>query len=244
MDLVSRIDMARRRGLVDEDGEPVPLELLPGLGELELRRFAASLPCPLPPHVEELLRVCGGFRGPLEVDFTGRTCDVEVRDAFPHGLPVAHNGCGDFWVVDLGPGSTRFGPIWAACHDPPVMVYESEDLAAFLDDLLRSFEQPDGGPLSERAWARRMLHVWTTNPGVLERAACERAADPVLREFAARLPEGAQVIDLRRAARGDGFSWGRYGPQTVLHRHGELAVFAYEPVKGLLQRARDYLLGS
>jgi hypothetical protein len=50
-----------------------------------------------------------------------------------------------------------------------------------------------------------------------------------MREFAARLPEGFLVADLRDADIGDGFSWGRFGHDTRIVRHGSLPIFAYGP---------------
>ena len=51
--------------------------------------------------------------------------------------------------------------------------------------------------------------------------------DPDIRAFAAGLDAGFEVIDLRDARIGMGFSWGRYGPNTEVKRFGSQPVFAY-----------------
>lgn len=61
--------------------------------------------------------------------------------------------------------------------------------------------------------------------------------DPILSAFARELLDGGfQVIDLRLAKPGDGFSWGRYGPGTQVKRFGAHAVFAYQKPRSLIPR--------
>jgi hypothetical protein len=50
------------------------------------------------------------------------------------------------------------------------------------------------------------------------------------------LGDSFQIIDLRLAKPGDGFSWGRYGPRTQIKRFGTHAVFAYEKPKSVISR--------
>jgi cell wall assembly regulator SMI1 len=102
------IRRAQAGTLIDEDGNGFTLELFPGLSRAELQEFANRLPCRIPPEIEELLGACRGFYGTLEqVDFTGRDLMFEFEQAFPDGLPIAADGYGNFWVVDLHPGTTR-----------------------------------------------------------------------------------------------------------------------------------------
>jgi len=124
---IDLIRAAQSRPLSDEDSIPIDLVLQLGLGEDAIRRFEAALPCPLPEQARQLLRFCRGFEGPLvePVDFTGRDLDFEQTDVFPHGMPIAGDGYGNLWVVDLTPESQVFGPVWFACHDAlPVFAYQ------------------------------------------------------------------------------------------------------------------------
>ena len=230
------IRQAQADSLLDEDGQIVTLELLPGLSESELRDFARQVPCGIPPEVAELLSACRGFYGTAEqVDFTGRDLMFEFAAAFPFGLPIAADGYGNFWVVDLHPHATKWGPIYFACHDAPVILYQSDSLEQFLSELFRMFKPPHQS-LVDDVHEDRLAHVWQTNPGVLSYEQCLQSGDPILSAFAHELDDSFQVIDLRRAKPGDGISWGRYGPRTLVKRFGTYAVFAYQKPKGFFTR--------
>ncbi|PYK60227.1 MAG: hypothetical protein DME21_11760 [Verrucomicrobia bacterium] len=67
----------------------------------------------------------------------------------------------------------------------------------------------------------------------------EISSDRELKSFAETLDGSFQLIDLRNAKTGDGFSWGRYGPGTVVRLHGETPLFACQKgpeKKSLLSR--------
>lgn len=71
-----------------------------------------------------------------------------------------------------------------------------------------------------------LFHVWSDHPGAFTFAEASNG-DPVLKEFAASLNEHYHFIDLREPRVGMGFSWGRYGADTLVRRHGEHRLFAY-----------------
>jgi SMI1 / KNR4 family (SUKH-1) len=235
------IRRAQAGTLIDEDGNVVALELLPGLSDRELQAFAEQVPCRIPPEIMELLGACRGFHGTVEqVEFTGRDLMFEFEAAFPYGLPIAADGFGNFWVVDLHPGTTTWGPIYFACHDAPVILYQADSLEQFLRELIRMFEPPHESLIDE-VHEDRLAQVWRTNPGVLSHEQCLGSEDPVLSAFASELDESFQIIDLRLAKPGDGFSWGRYGPRTQIRRFGTHAVFAYQKPKGIISRLLERL---
>ena len=236
------VRQAQADTLVDEDGHVVTWELLPGLSEAELLDFAGRVPCRVPPEIAELLGACSGFNGILEqVEFTGRDLMFAFEEVFPYGLPIAADGYGNFWVVDLHPSTTTWGPIYFACHDSPVILYQADSLKQFLIELFRKFEPPHHS-LIDDVHEDRLAPVWRTNPGVLSHELCLRSEDQILYAFARELDESFQIIDLRRARPGDGFSWGRYGTNTRIERFGTHPVFAYQKPKSiffrLLERAR------
>lgn len=228
---------AMGKALVDEDGESVRLELLPPLSDSEIASFAERLPCPLPPEIRELLSVCSGFEGSAAdvVDFTGVRCLFDYEAVFPHGLPIAADGFGNFWVVDLQPASQDWGPIYFARHDTPVILYQSPNLAHFLVELLKLSEPPHRS-LVDDVHEDRLFQVWRNNPGVRPREECLASDDLELRGFAKELDPWFEIVDLREPRPGVGFSWGRYGPNTVVRRHGTLPIFAYQEPQGLLKR--------
>jgi hypothetical protein len=230
------IRQAQAGTLIDEDGHVVTLELLPGLSHTELQDFAGQVPGRIPPEITELLGTCSGFYGTVDqVDFTGRGLMFEFEQAFPDGLPIAADGYGNFWVVDLHPDTTKWGPIYFACHDAPVILYQADTLEQFLSELFQMFKPPHQSLIYD-VHEDRLAHVWQTNPGVLSHEQCLRAEDPILSAFASELDERFQIIDLRRAKPGDGFSWGRYGPKTKIKRFGTHAVFAYKKSKSIFSR--------
>jgi len=219
---------AAQRELVDEDGEPVTLELLPGLLESELVGFEATLPCAVPADVRDLLLSSRGIDGIVDVlDFTGRALEFEAPEVFPHGLPIAHDGFGNYWVVDLAPSSKTFGPIYFACHDAPVVLYQSPDLEHFLVELFEMVTPPHRSAVNG-VHDDELFDVWRKNPGVRSHEECLASGDEALRAFAEELGPSFEIIDLRRAEIGFGFSWGRYGPNTVVRRFGHEPIFAYE----------------
>jgi cell wall assembly regulator SMI1 len=135
---------AGKRTLVGEDGEPMTFQFQSPMSEAEIAKFEQTIPCPLPATIRELLLYCRGFEGGATdfVDFTGARCDFAHEEVFPNGLPFAADGCGNFWVVDLTPESEAWGPIYFACHDAPVILYQSPGLEHFLTELLKASEPP------------------------------------------------------------------------------------------------------
>lgn len=230
------IQNARARELVDEDGDPLELKLEPGLSDDELAAFEAKLPCAVPPAIAELLRFCRGFSGPLElIDLTGEILDVELGEAFPHGLPIATDGFGNFWVVDLGPDSTDWAPVYFWCHDAPVVLFQSPTLAHFFTEMFK-LTAPPFESLVDDVHEDRLFDVWRKNPGVLSHEQCLASGDEALAAFARELGETFLVVDMRDAEIGFGFSWGRFGPRTVIRRAGTEPIFAYEVRKGFFAK--------
>jgi hypothetical protein len=161
-------------------------------------------------------------RGPIEIDLSGESFSVELEELFPAGVPIAHDGSGNFWVRDET-------PVFFLCHDPPVVLYQSADVETFLSE-----------PSLDRD---ALFSVWRENPGTLDHAAA-LAGDDELRAFAAELDDRFVFVDLRAPASGHGFSWGRYGPRTELRRHRSVRLFACaepepKPRRRLFNRRSD-----
>jgi SMI1 / KNR4 family (SUKH-1) len=191
----------------------------------ELDELAAELGVSLP----EDLRAVLGHTARLDatgigtIDFTGQTMDYEDRDLFPAGLPIATDGAGNFWVLDLVPAERERAAVIFASHDPPVIVYESDGLAPWLERVL--------GP------GFRPVEL-TSQPPMLEHDAAI-VRDDELRAFASTLEERFVFADLRRPEQGMGLEWGRFGPRTEVRRHGFARLFAlasHERRPGLMHR--------
>jgi cell wall assembly regulator SMI1 len=238
MTAIDHIKAAQQADLVDEDGEQVHLNLAPPLTPKEIESLQARAGQPLPHELREVLAFCSGIDGCLEgIDFTGTRMDFEHEDVFPNGLPIAADGFGNFWVLDLTPATTRVAPVFFACHDAPVILYQSQDIASFLAEVFRMLKPPHKSLVND-VHEDRLFEVWRKNPGVMDQTAAASSPDPAIRAFASGLPNNSQIVDLRNVEPGMGFSWGRYGPRTEIRRHGFERIFAYTkpPTKGFLAK--------
>jgi hypothetical protein len=191
---------------------------------------------PLPEELRSLLTFCSGIEGCLDgIDFTGSRMSFAQEEVFPSGLPIAADGSGNFWVLDITPETTQVAPVFFACHDPPVVLYQSADIASFLAQVFRMISPPHKSLVND-VHDDTLFHVWRTNPGVTAQPTACTSADPALRSFASGLPERFQIVDLRGVDPGMGFSWGRYGPRTEVRRHGYERIFGYArpPSSGFL----------
>ena len=238
MDPVAEIERACAAELVDEDGRRVSLELEPGLSPGEIESIEVEIGAPLPRELRAVLGRTAAIDGALDqIDFTGRTLAFGGQDLFPAGLPIAHDGFGNHWVLDLTPGESAVAPVFFACHDAPVILFQAPSLGRFLHETFRMYVPPHSS-LVDDVHEDRLFSVGRLNPGVLDHATA-RAADPDLSAFASELGDEFQFIDLREPEIGMGFTWGRYGPRTRVRRHGYQRLFAYAPpIKkpGLLRR--------
>jgi len=146
----------------------------------------------------------------------------------PYAYSIAHDGFGNYWVLDLLPSTTTWGPVFYACHDPAVLAYQAPTIEEFLNDTIAMWQ---GGPRSRVDVVHDDVvnRIWSENPEETTPAALQESADELLRTFVADLPPSARVIDLRHPALGHGFSWGRFGPRTTIRRAGEARVWALIP---------------
>lgn len=238
VDLRSFIQQTAAREFVDEDGQEARFQLLPPLTDSEIQELEGRLPLPLTQDVRDLLSyTCGFAESPLESLVFSGLDGLEFPELLPGGHPIAHDGFANYWVIDLVPGSDTWGPIVYIAHDPPVMVYQAPDIYTFLEEMVKLWDPPYRGALDDvhEACAHQ---VWRENPAVYPVSAWLEAGDEIQREFANNLTNDFLCVDLRNAKVGDGFSWGRYGPNTVVRRHGWHRLFAYQQRKPWWQRIR------
>jgi hypothetical protein len=233
LDIIKQAEEAR---FEDENGYIEEFKMLPPLTPEEFRQLEARIPCPLPSETRELLEYCRGFDGVLEsIDFSGLYPEFGMEEVFPHGVPIAHDGFGNYWVVDLSVQTETWSPIFFVCHDAPVVVFQTDNLAHFISEVIKLGHPPWKSEISD---VHETFHerIWRENPGLLTCQQGLQSGDPDLVKFAENLDDSWWMIDLREAAIGDGFSWGRYGPATVNRRFGEKRIFAVQKKKTLLQR--------
>jgi hypothetical protein len=232
MTAIEHIKAAQQAKWVDEDGEPVAITLTAPLAAEQIDFLQKPVGQPLPEELRSLLAFCSGIDGCLDgIDFTGSTTSFAQEEIFPSGLPIAADGFGNFWVLDITPQTTRVAPVFFACHDPPVVLYQSADIASFLAEAFR-MNIPPHKSLVDDVHEDRLFDVWRKNPGIIDQPTASASSDPALRSFASGLPEPFQIVDLRRVDPGMGFSWGRYGSRTDIRRHGYERIFGYAKPPG------------
>ena len=212
------------RRLVDADGKETVVKLQPPATDEQLRRLQAGLPCPLPDEIRDALRVTTGLAdGPLE---SFSLLDLEgfgLEEAFPHAYSLAHDGYGNYWVLDLLPGSTDWGPVFYACHDPPVIAYQAPSIEAFLRDVVAMPVDDPRSPIDE-VHERVVNRIWSENPGLRSQGEALASPDSAVREFAATLPGDAMIADMRSSVPSSGTQMRRKAgsgperPAPIRHR--------------------------
>ena len=118
------------------------------------------------------------------------------------------------------------GPIYFCCHDAPVLLVQAVTVQQFVSEVFKMYSPPHQS-LIDDVHEDRLFDVWSKNPGVITHATAVVSPDPEIRAFAAGLDARFEIIDLREAPIGMGFSWGRYGANTEVRRFGSEPVFAY-----------------
>src|SRR6266480_3845043 len=171
MSAFEAIRRAQATRLVDEDGDEVEFELAPALPPADIERLADEVGVPLSRELRALLeRTAGIDGGPLDtIDFTGRSLSFGL-ETFPSGLPIAGDGFGNFWVLDLTPDDVETAPVFFACHDPPVILYQSSDIGDFLHEAFRMLVPPHASAVND-VHEDRLFNVWRTNPWTLDHSA-------------------------------------------------------------------------
>ena len=218
-------EIAGRR-IVDTDGDVTVLELLPPATDDEIRKLAAALPGPLPNDIRDALHVSKGLaNGPLEsfslIDLEG----FGLEEAFPHAYSIAHDGYGNYWILDLLPNTTDWGPVFFACHDPPVIAYQSPSVDAFLRDVV-AIAPDDPKSRIDHVHEKVVNQLWADTSSLITQPAAAASSDAMLREFAASLGPDALIADMRNPVAGSGFPWGKFGPRTEIQRWGTHRLWA------------------
>ncbi|MBX9689068.1 MAG: SMI1/KNR4 family protein [Candidatus Obscuribacterales bacterium] len=223
----------------DENGEAIFGALFPGLSKEELNELAGLIPCPLPPQIEEMLKLSRAIDPGLpEMDFSGLSLKdkFSMPEIFPNGLPLAGDGKGNFWIADLNMKSNDWGPVFFFCKDPKVIVWQASNFEEFLRQLIAFAGSEKDSPI-ELVHAQYSRHIWQENPGANQAPDTSLPQiDPDLALFAQSLKKGYLFVDLRRARIGDGFSWGRYGEQTEIKRNGKERLFAYRKKPSFIEK--------
>jgi len=197
---------------VSEDDDESVLELLPPLSAAELDSLQASLPAPLPEEIRDLLSFARGFEGgPLDVvDFSGS----QISGSIWRTYLVAHFRCRrwlrNFWAIDVTASSPAWNDVFYVCHDAPVVVYQTNSLVHFIQEVLRMGKPPYNSEIGE-VHDEMASRIDDENPDLITVDVALTSHDATLRTFAESLDPEFQICDMRARRMGDGFKWGDTG---------------------------------
>jgi len=242
MTVLEQLNLIKDERYVTGDGKEFGIILREGLSDDQIDQLAARLPgARIPREIRELLRFTSGFSftGLDGISFDGVT-QFGFENIFPASVQLAGDGAGNFWVVDVSP-TGDWGPVFFVCHDPAVVIKQSEDLVEYLQQIDELGKKPDQSTLSVFL-DRTMMRIHGQDNGFMDLASARSSPDLVLREFAAGLPDHFVVADLRDMPIQTGFAWGKYGPdirRAVRHENEPLWGFESKGKKALRTAGRN-----
>jgi hypothetical protein len=229
MTALEQLNLIKDERYVTEDGEEFGITLKAGLSDQQIDQLAARLPgSRIPPDIRQLLKHTSGFFFPGLDDICFDGVDrFGFENVFPVSVELAGDGAGNFWIIDIN-NKGEWGPVFFVCHDPAVVVKQSENLAEFLEQVDELGKKPEQATLSvflERTTTR----IFMQEDGFMDIAAARSSEDRVLREFATGLPDTFIIADLRHEPIQTGFFWGKYGPEIDnALRHDEELLWGFE----------------
>ncbi|MDF2457226.1 MAG: hypothetical protein K0R51_3219 [Cytophagaceae bacterium] len=218
-----------------EDGDEFTVELLHGLSDSEIEAFKKTLPSQhLPADIEELLRFSKGFEFSYfdTIQFTSYG-EFGFEKLFPQSIQLAGDGLGNFWVLDID-NTGHWGPVYYVCHDPAVVVKNSENLSEFLQQLdqYASGENPSNLISIDE---QLVFDIWEDPNGIMEQY---KKTPDFSEEFMKQLPELMMIADMTSAKNKTGFAWGKYGANNKILRYDDKPIWVLEKKRkrGFLER--------
>lgn len=202
-ELVNQVNRARSSGR--------GVTLNPPLSRAQIDDLERQTRASLPDEIRDLVQYTGGFTVDEFAVIFGGDESFEFESVVPRGIPIAKDGAGNFWVVDVR-ANGAWGPVLFVAHDPPVIIIQAPDVAAFIEQV---FTAGDVTHLSEPY----VTDVWKRNPYVMSRHQALASTDDALRSFAQELSDAFVIADLRNAGVGQGFVWGLAGSNSDVRRH-------------------------
>jgi len=205
--------------VMDEDGEPVALEILPPATVDQKAAFASACGGQLPAELDAFLSLTAGLRG--LVDFEPKPFLLE--DDFIHTLRVFDYGNGDGLGLEVDGDRCR---VWWLGHDPYFIVLHAQSITELLERWLDRIRNLSGPYLN----AGELFFDPATESPALDKGRGSAGSDAALAAFLKELPEGTLVHDLRSASGGTEIPFDRLHELSLgsTFRRQDL-VFAFLP---------------
>jgi len=203
-----------------EEGEVYAMVLKPGLNEEQIKSLTNHLPTGEIPHdINELLKYTGGFEfyGLDDITFDGIGL-LGFEELFPYSVQLAGDGFGNFWILDINKKG-QWGHVFFVCHDPAVVVKQSENLAQFIQHI-DEFGALGSQSTLDIIHEKTVMEIWEKDHELIPLETAKNAKDHELKTFALSLPDHYVIADLRNQDNQKGFAWGKYGAdlqKTIRH---------------------------
>lgn len=211
-----------------EDGDDFQIELLEGLTDAEIKEFKNALPKNnLPEEIEELLRFARGFGFLfLEEARFDRFDDLGVEELFPFSVTLVGDGAGNFWVQDIS-SEGEWKEIYYVCHDPPVIVKHSNNLAEFIMHI-DEYGRLDRASHFYEIYDKVVGDIWIEEQSIMDK---NNRKYNFPKAFLAQLPEVFMIADLVNEPIGTGFNWAKYGVNNKIIRFDDEPIWIMEKKK-------------
>lgn len=223
---------------MDEDGEEYHLDFQEGLSDEEINSIIDQFP---DNHIsEELVEILketkgwdGGY-GPEMVYFDSIGV-FELTDLSPFSISLGTDGFGNYWVLDIKENG-ELGKVFFVCHDPAVLVINSQSLNEHLNHLLEYYENPTKSNLISMD-TDLVFDIWKQEYNMKSKTEFKNL-NPQYTEFVDKIDGDEWTIaDLRNGNNNDGFPWGKLGSNQYTTRHPtELIWIIKNRKKGFLSK--------
>jgi hypothetical protein len=207
-----------------EDGDLHTVTLLDGMNESEIKTLKHQLPnYYMSNEIEELLRFSKGF------DF-GRLGEIRFdtfqhfgfEEVFPYSIQLAEDGFGNFWILDID-SKGNWNSVYYVCHDPAVVVKNSENLTEFIIQIDEFGSQGNKSTLSIIP-EEIVGEIWNSKTGIRT----GDGKDYDFENWQIEFPEVFLIADLTDKPIKTGFPWGISGPHTKIIRPTDKPLWVVE----------------
>lgn len=189
------------------------------MAEEQIRQLSEKFPHnSIPKELDEILKVTKGWDGfgPEMVYFD--SIDVfGFTDLFPNSISLGTDGFGNYWVLDISPEGD-LGKVFFVCHDPAVIVVNSQNLNEHLKHLLDFYKSPTESKLISID-NELTYNIWQNENNLISKTDFIKQ-NSELELFVNKFErEEWTIADLRESKNRDGFPWGKQGSNQILERH-------------------------
>lgn len=142
------IEELKQSTFIDEEGEEYKLEFQDGLTEEQIEGLKHQFPNKkVPKEIVQILKVTKGWDGyGPEMVYFDSIGVFGFTELSQNSISLGTDGFGNYWILDIAQNG-ELGKVFFACHDPAVLVINSQNLNEHLKTLLAFYKNPTDSPL-------------------------------------------------------------------------------------------------